>query len=268
MGYKAKLYTAIILGVLGALLSYLYLSYKENELLSRAQSVKVLVAKRYIPAFTRLDPSMLEFKSIPADYLEPGVVMKPEDIVGQVALAPVMASEQILATKFTRTALSLASIVPEGKRAVTIGVDAVKGVAGLISPGDFVDIVATMEVTEGNAVKLMSTVLLQNIRVLAVGKTFKEKSAEEETAAADGDASAVTLALSPQEAELVSFTEEKGKIKLVLRGSGDNEDVKIPVVQSSAIVNKMEAPKGEGRAMELYRGGERTNIRLRKDSLK
>ena len=97
-------------------------------------------------------------------------------------------------------------IMPQGKRAVTIRVDTLSAVGGLINPGDFVDVIATLRIPEEiNAEKARAkeviTVLFQNLQVLAVGTLFKPVGgAELYENRQKTNAVNVTLAVSPEEA--------------------------------------------------------------------
>src|SRR5436309_7173967 len=100
----------------------------------------------------------------------------------RVALAPLQRNELILKTKVTGPGqrASLSSLLDEGKRAVTVRVDDVRGVAGFVLPGDRVDVVLIRAVSGGN----ISDVLLQHVRVLAVDQLATEQRAGRTIAAA------------------------------------------------------------------------------------
>lgn len=135
----------------------------------------------------------------------------------RVVLSPLEANEPILHSKVTgpgqRASLSL--LVGEGKRAVTVRVDDVRGVAGFVLPGDFVDVVLIQ--AEVGVVKRESyaEILLQHVRVLAIDQLANERQ-EQPTVA-----KAVTLEVTPAQAQKILLATNIGKLSLILRQPGE-----------------------------------------------
>lgn len=101
-------------------------------------------------------------------------------------------------------------VTPQGKRAVTIQIDSLSAVGGLISPGDFVDVMARLKIPEGESSKVreVTTFLFQDIQVLAVGASFKPSGTAEVYQSQQRAGSLyVTLAVTPEEAGLLSFVQ-------------------------------------------------------------
>jgi len=114
---------------------------------------------------------------------------------------------------------------PPGKRALTVRIASLSAVGGLVNAGDFVDILAHLSIPGGEKVQKVTTVLFQNIQVLAVGTNFNPMSemppyAQQQQA---GHLN-VTFALSPEEAGLLSFAELHGNLRLSLRSPAESED--------------------------------------------
>jgi Flp pilus assembly protein CpaB len=119
-------------------------------------------------------------------------------------------------------------ITPPGKRAVTIMIDSLSAVGGLINPGDFVDIIAQLKIKDPQDPKKpfqeITSVLFQNIQVLAVGANFKPVgNAQLYEAQQRARSLNVTLALAPEEAGLLTFTQTNGKLLLSLRSPAEKE---------------------------------------------
>jgi pilus assembly protein CpaB len=117
----------------------------------------------------------------------------------------------------------LAFIVPSGKRAISIPVDDVSGVAGLLKPGDRVDVVAVVPEPDATGQKETPTsfVIMQNISILAVnGKLEEEKTTKKEEKLAQGT---VTLAVTPEESRRLLLANQKGVIRLMLRSPVDKK---------------------------------------------
>jgi pilus assembly protein CpaB len=209
---------------------------------AQSTKVQVVVASCYIPLGTTITSDMVRLKEFPKEYIQPGAVFDIKEVIKQITLAPISEGEQILANKISKKSFSLATSIPIGKRAVTIPVDSVSGVAGLILPNDYVDILVTFDTSEGGKYTSYTTTLLQKVRVVAVGKKFHIEKKEEEEITYDN----ITLELTNEEAELVTFASEKGKIKLSLRPPADTTIITPKSVKFTNLlegIRKKEMPK-------------------------
>ena len=123
---------------------------------------------------------------------------------------------------------SLALRTPNGKRAYTVMIDSLSAVGGMVNPGDFVDVIAHMDLSAGEGGKKektaeqVSSVVFQNVQILAVGTNLQapnEGYAEQQKARS----LKLTFALTPEEATLMSFMEQHGKMQLLLRAPDETE---------------------------------------------
>jgi len=201
----------------------------------RANQTTVLIAKKNIEQGVAIDPSWLEVKILPNNSVEEGAVKSLDRVAGMLTVAPISKGEQLTLGKLSfKRSGDLASITPVGKRAITAAVDNAASLVGMIKSGDYVDVIALInipvQVVDGRSVtQLTSIPLFQNVLVLAVGQdTGPQTSAAEQFARygkqqqqAAPVASLITLALAPKEAGLLSFVQEQGKIRLVLRSPTD-----------------------------------------------
>ena len=132
---------------------------------------------------------------------------------------------------------------PLGKRAVTIQIDSLSAVGGLINPGDFVDVIAHLKVPEEkdnpkSKKKETSVVLFQNVQILSVGTNFNpvgNKPAYKNQAKAKS--LRVTLALEPQQIGFLTFAQKHGKLQLALRSPAEH-DTRIPEVPTWETLSK------------------------------
>src|SRR5712671_8031165 len=134
----------------------------------------------------------------------------------RIVLSPVKRGEPILQSKITGPGqrASLASLLDEGKRAVTVQVDDVRGVAGFVLPGDFVDIVMIAD-EASNRRQSFSDILLEHVKVLAIDQI-----------ADDGDgkptvARAVTVEATKEQAQKILLATNIGRLSLILGGRPD-----------------------------------------------
>jgi pilus assembly protein CpaB len=135
-----------------------------------------------------------------------------------VVLSPLEPNEPVLRSKVTapgQTA-SLSALLQDGKRAVTVRVDDVRGVAGFILPGDFVDVILIAEDSAARR-ENYSEVLLQNLKVLAVDQLASERQ-EQPTVP-----KAVTLEVTPEQAQKILLATNIGRLSLALRRLTDVE---------------------------------------------
>ncbi len=207
------------------------------------QTKTVVVARADILEMEIIDESKLEVVEKPSDFIQPSAVQNPIDIVGQIALAPIKKGEQILDTKLTMidksTGLSM-QIAP-GKRAVTIPVNEVQGVAKLIKPGDRVDIIAAVDDGQGVNKERKIRTILQNVAVLATGQqvvdnlpieVIQGNSEEYEirNLRVENNYSNITVEVSPSEAQdLLYLTSIAAPVFLTLRNPNDRVTNLLPL---------------------------------------
>jgi pilus assembly protein CpaB len=272
----------------------------------------VLVAKQDVPKGAPLSPDLFEPKIVPKEYVVPQAVTSADRVSGMVTVAPIAKGEQIALTKliFPRETQTgggggggLAEVTPVGKRAITINVDNMASVGGMIRPGDYVDILALIPVPSvspaGKEISQLATVpMFQNVLVLAVGQQISTPVAPVSSEEPSGRysqqqprpqapaqqlqaSSLVTLALIPQEANLAAFVQEQGKFRLILRSPIDSQLQPIKPISWDALfqylmpkepvtpaVKQAEAAKPETTEpeayVEIYRGLKREKIPLSK----
>ena len=130
----------------------------------------------------------------------------------RITLSPFVRDEPIIASKLSAPdqRASLSTVIEKGKRAVTVAVDDVRGVAGFIFPGDFVDVALT-RTDSSMASQSFSEVILQHIKVLAIDQMAGQRQ-EHPTVA-----KAVTVEVDPEQALRILLAANVGKLSLILR---------------------------------------------------
>jgi len=131
----------------------------------------------------------------------------------RMTLALITKNEPILRSKITAAnqPATLSSMLAPGKRAVTVRVDDVRGVAGFIQPGDLVDVVLIRTMAESRSNDSYSEVILQSAKVLAIDQITGEHT-EQPTIA-----KAVTLEVGVEEAQKILLATNIGRLSLILR---------------------------------------------------
>jgi pilus assembly protein CpaB len=177
-------------------------------------TIKVVVATRDLPIGTRLQPAMLETVSWPIAAPIKSPLQKTEQAYDRVINMPILKGEPIQETKLAAVGQQggLSSVLKDGKRAVTVKVNEIVGVAGFALPGNFVDVMANIPDKDNNPV---SKIVLERIQVLAVAQDVASTENKPRVV------SAVTLEVTPQEAEIIDLARSVGALSLVLRSQVD-----------------------------------------------
>jgi pilus assembly protein CpaB len=118
---------------------------------------------------------------------------------------------------------TLALRTPAGRRAYTVRIDSLSAVGGLVNPGDFVDVLAHLDMPDPitNKKDRVTSMIFQNIQILAVGTNLQAPGGYEEQQ--QQRALNITFALTPEECGLISFIEKNGQMQLVLRAPAETE---------------------------------------------
>ena len=178
---------------------------------------KVAVAQSDISLGGRVTPELVSMVDWPASAVPPGAFTDPKLLETRVARASNLRGEPIMESKLAPpgTKGGLSAVVADGKRAMTVRVNDVVGVAGFALPGNFVDILVNTqeEGTKGNGNKenAISKIVLERILVLAIA----QESSRDETK--PKVVNAVTLELTPIQAEKLDLARSVGTLSLVLR---------------------------------------------------
>lgn len=238
---------AVLLAIITTFGLYYYIqSIKSN---SEEEFVEVYVAKQDIPEKTQLDETMIILKKIDSKYVLDNAILKDGNILGKYASERIIGGEQIISDRLLESNDAKFSYkIPKDKRAISIGVNGIDGVAHLIKPGDYVDVLVykAEENNDNDYVTYpdIAKVVFQNVLVLAIDRdnnTTIVNNANNESNVESQDAmKIVTFALSPSDSEKLFVGDLSGKIRLALR----NPDYNGTIDTSGAIVDDI-IPKRE-----------------------
>ena len=204
---------------------------------------QVVVATAEVSPGNALNGASLKIATWPKELIPPQAASALNQVDGRVALNPISNGEPVLFSKLAPvgTAAGLSSLMEENKRAFTVRVDDVSGVAGFIHPGDKVDVLADMKLREES----FSKTILQNVKVLSTGQIWEQKGGDGKPMLVN----TVTMELTPQQSEIMNLASNEGKIRLVLRGRRNETIVETNGVATSALfgfAKKEEAAKEPG----------------------
>ncbi|MCF6199366.1 MAG: Flp pilus assembly protein CpaB [Hyphomicrobiaceae bacterium] len=189
--------------------------------------IHVLVAKTDIVLGGRLKSQDLKWQPWPGSGAKGYITRrgKPKAIgefTGSVAREPIGAGDPIRASKLVKANQGgvMAAILEKGKRAMSIKISKAAGVSGLILPNDRVDVILTTKVKGPNGKVAASETLLRNIRVLAIGTAFKTKKSQK-----SAKGKTATLALAPNQVEIITQARARGQLSLSLRALADATEI-------------------------------------------
>ncbi len=173
-------------------------------------SAHVVAAAMSIPFATKVEQKHVKLVEIPEGLTPDGFYGSVEDVIGRVSTTSISRGEILVTERFRAhgAGSTLAALVNENMRAVTIRVDDVVGVAGFLLPGNMVDVLASRKRPRQRAI---SETILRNIKVLAVDQTASAENNEPVVVRA------VTLEMLPKQAEILFRARIEGKIQLTLR---------------------------------------------------
>jgi pilus assembly protein CpaB len=187
-----------------------------------AETVPICVALHNINLGDPIDAAMVSLQEWPKDKVPPGAISQLDQLEGRRPRATIIQGEPILDAKLLAPGQLADPItsIPKGFRLKTISVDAEKSAAGLLSPGDRVDVQLFVKRDERNGIDSAKTkVILQNIRVFAVDQTVQRSpdGGEERTIA-----KTISLLLTPEQASKLTLAENLGQVSLTPRNPDDD----------------------------------------------
>ncbi|BDC42300.1 Flp pilus assembly protein CpaB [Paraburkholderia terrae] len=192
---------------------------------SSTTTTKVVIASADMSLGQRVSPDMLKVSDWPAGSVPTGTFNDVKKLEGRVLKTSLARGEPVLEAKLSPvgTVGGLSAVINEGKRAITVRVNDVIGVAGFALPGNYVDILVNTEKDnkDGGVTgrdQNISKIVLEKILVLAVA----QEVGRDETKPKVVDA--VTLEVTPEQAEKIDLARSIGSLSLVLRNQIDPQD--------------------------------------------
>jgi pilus assembly protein CpaB len=225
---------AIVIGALAAALVYRHMRALRSEIEAARQTapgtVDIVVASDTIPAGGRIGEQQVKVVGWPETLVPDGAIKDTKAVVNAVARVTIEKNQPINQSLLLgQGAEVLPLMIPEGMRAMSVRVDDVTGVSGFITPNSRVDVlIAGSPGGEGNEGQ-RSKLVLQNIRVLAIGKSIaqaQDKPVEVPT---------VTLLVSPEDAERLTLATRYEPVRLALRNYSDDLMVGTPGLSTATL---------------------------------
>jgi pilus assembly protein CpaB len=240
-GARAALFwgVAIAAGLSAALLTARYLEQRTTAL--STPSTKIVVAALDLPLATRIRPEHLKLVDWPVSATPPGSSHDAKDVIDRIVTARVLAGEPLVSGRLAAKSSGngLAALIPDNMRAIAVHVDDVVGVAGFIHPDDRVDVIVTLRPTRPTDAEPVSKVILQNVKVLAVGKELEVSDGNRAQAT---PTTVATLLVDSNGSEKLALAANEGRIMLTLRSWTDEQQIATNGIKPSALLSDNSAP--------------------------
>lgn len=221
------LIAALVMAMITTVLFRQYLKELDKKYKAAQNKVSIVVAKQPISKNMKVTKEMFEYREFSTDSVHPEAVKKIEELEGNYALTDIKTGETLFASRFTNQFKEKELItrkIKEGYRAIAIEVNYVESVATMIEPEDYVDITLSEKLPQPiNNNPIKTDIILENVRVLAVGKRIipKEETVKTGSGGEQGSAqveyNSVTLELKPEDIVKIVNADERGNLKFVLR---------------------------------------------------
>jgi len=223
----------------------------------------VVVARTDLSVSEGINSLMLGVVEWPEDLVPTGSFQSVDEVVKRIPRRHFVSGEPILETGlFAEGALGgLSPLIQSGLRAMSVQVDEIIGIAGFVTVGSSVDVLATLRRTIDS--EAFSQVILEDVRVLAVDRTLEPRKAD-----SDERVSVVTLEVTPIQAKKLAFASAQGSIQLALRNPVDGGEVsgasvgaphlKGRVVEKDGSIGRVVVLRGLARSVESFSQNSKT----------
>lgn len=229
------IFIAIFFSLITSILIFVYLSKIELSN-KKIEYNDVFVATRLIEPKTVISAQDIKQIKIEKTLVNKDAILNKLDILNKTTKDTIYEGEQILKARLaSKDNSSLAYQIPDGKRAITINVNEASAVGYFANPGDFVDVITTIE-DNNQAIPATSKTILQNVLVLGMGQEkdiidkvegkTQKKDLKNTTSNENTTTKTVTIAVTPEDAEKIAVSEQAGTLRLTLRRIGDESITK------------------------------------------
>jgi pilus assembly protein CpaB len=232
------LFVAAGFGVLSVFAARNYLgnqlALEKAKLQPKQALAEVIVAKADLPRGSFVDKNTMAVRQVPKDFLVSGSVTPErfESYIGsKVAYAMRAGEPLILQSLEGADATTFSAKVKTGIRAMTIAVDEVNSVSGMLQPGDRVDLLFSVKPPVVAAVPSqpseMTGTLMQDVPILATGKQVRPGQGENQQSRTF---TTITIEVTPQAAQRLVVAQRSGKLTALLRNPSDHAPLTQPAL--------------------------------------
>jgi pilus assembly protein CpaB len=194
----------------------------------------VVVANRDIPEGVTIDRIALGTAQWPAEHAPVGAFASIDSVAGRISRVAIFNGEMIVPGRLAPigSGPGLEIKIPPGQRAMAVRINDVAGISGLLQPNSRVDVLVTIRDDKSDS--QVAKLFMSNMLVLSVGTEVQRDSQGKPI-----NATTVTLAVTPEEAEQLAIAMNTGSIQLVLRGYGDPDSVRTKGARSGDVLSQL-----------------------------
>ncbi len=228
---RIKSFFPVMVSLVAALLSltliYRYINQMKASIFEGMELQRVFVFKYDVEQGSLIDPDIFEIKEIPVRFLDSTVITESQirDLQGRRVAISAKKGEILRSIHIdSNESNNLSRTLPSDYRAVTIEIDDINSLSHSVKPGDRVDIFVTFSDPASGETKTM--LLFQNIEIISTGLKRKDEVKNSETDESDGIYSNITLLMKPEDAAMLVFFRENGKLSIVLRNPSDRKEIR------------------------------------------
>ena len=235
--YQVVFYVAILIAAMGTYGVYRVLEATRAN--NRIAMAPVVVANEDMADGITVTRSNVSTKPWPAQTIPPGAYASVDSVVGRVTRVPVFRGEPMVPGRLAPagTGGGLEVKIGPGKRAMSVKINDVNGISGLLQPNSRVDVLVTIR-DESNSEargRSVAKLFMSNMRVLSVGARVQRADDNGRGA----PSSTATLEVTPEEAERLAVAQNQGSIQLVLRGYGDPDSIRTKGATSTDVLAQL-----------------------------
>jgi pilus assembly protein CpaB len=216
---------AVLLGTVALVVARKVIRPSGSEA-AQVRMTEVVVASHDVAVGRELTAEDLAVNRVPAGNVPSQAFAKPQELVGRAVTTPIVKGQAVLDTLLAPegSGAGLQAMVPPGMRAITVEVNEVTGVAGMLTPGARVDVICTVQ--DAKSQQPLTRTILQNIKVLASGRQLSRAQPQDPTNGqpAPPPASNVTLLVTQRQAQALQLAAQGSRPWLVLRSPRDDDD--------------------------------------------
>lgn len=249
---------SIIFGVGAILIARNWLD--ENKRAPQLNQKYVAVATMTIPIGTVIESKHISLDAIPASMLSDNTIETPDDIYGLIAKETIYSGDIIRSERLYMKGEgnTLASLISDKMRAVSIRVDDVVGVAGFLLPGNRVDILNTIQINDVHSTEA----ILTNIKILAIDQRAAQSENTPQLVRA------VTVEVNIDQAEILMTARSRGTLQLALRNPIDTHEVvflnnEAPITGVAQQKSKLQHKVNKKHKVEVIRGVTKESVQLK-----
>ncbi|MDO9182975.1 MAG: Flp pilus assembly protein CpaB [Bacteriovorax sp.] len=251
---------ALVIAGFAMMMVYTYIEDQRSAMIKDyGTQSSVVVAKVDIQELDLIDDSKIEVKTVPENFLAPGHFKSIKDLENTIATVPIIKGEQITKPRVTYPGIKtgLSRQISVGKRAVAINITERDAVGRLIKPGDRVDVLAAIDISQGARKDMgRSRTILQDVLVLSTGMSMTNsipmygvetpKVIRTMNLNTYTSYNTITLELDPYDVQKLSFIQAfgSGTLSLALRNNADKEPVRLKATQIYDVLGE-DAPEAK-----------------------